>query len=152
MRLQNATGTLYFGTMSIIVTGKIRVWLLLLATATSLLSMRPVGFVLTLVEVELVANDHVGDEWAHVARVDGWELQELDKIELASADAYEIQCTSREVDPHHPDSGSRTVRMTEDEMLTAATDGGFSIDVTVTEGHGTFAGRQAMWRFHFALR
>ena len=130
----------------------VRVWLLLLVSATSLLSMRPVGYVLTLVEVEEIANDHVGDEWDHSVRVDGWELQELDRIELASADAYEIQCTSREVDPHHPDSGSRTVRMTEEEMLAAATDGGFSIDVTVTEGHGEFAGRQAQWRFHFALR
>ena len=138
--------------MSLPVHGTVKVWILLLATAFSALSMRPAGFVLTLLEVEQVTNDHVGDEWIHSVKVDGWELRELDKIEMASADAYEIQCLSREVDPHHPDSGSRTVRMTEEEMLSAATDGGFSIDVTVTERHGKFAGRQALWRFHFALR
>ena len=112
----------------------------------------PASFVLTLVEVEQLANDHVGDEWSHTARVDGWEIGVGDRIDLASADAYRIECNSREDDPHFPDHGVRSLRMSEREMTAAAAEGGFTVDVTVKEGHGEYAGRTAVWRFHFALR
>lgn len=113
---------------------------------------RPVALVLTLIEIEQLSNDHVGDEWTHIVQVDGWELKENDSIDLASAEAYDIACTSREEDPFYPDSGSRTRRITEREMMDAATEGGFTIDVTVREEHGEYAGNTAVWRFHFALR
>ncbi len=129
-----------------------RLFLLACIVGLSVLSARPASFVLTLVEIEELANDHVGDKWSHVARVDGWELDVHNSIDLASAEAYHIECTSRESDPFYPDSGSRTLRMTEADMIAAADSGGFTIDVIVREGHGEYAGNQAVWRYHFALR
>ncbi|PPK88699.1 hypothetical protein CLV84_1669 [Neolewinella xylanilytica] len=128
--------------------GFLVVWLSGLLT----LSMRPASFVLTLVEVEELVNDQVGEEWTHSVAVDGWQLDIYDSIDLASAEAYEIQCTSQEADPYYPDFGSRTLRMTEAEMVAAAATGGFTVEVTVQERHGEHAGKEAVWRYHFALR
>ena len=80
---------------------------------------RPASFVLTLVEVEQLSNDHVGDDWSHVARVDEWEMAIHDSIDLASAEAYRVECSSHENDPHFPDHGVRSVRMSERDMSAA---------------------------------
>ncbi|MGB3799913.1 MAG: hypothetical protein WA952_08845 [Lewinella sp.] len=138
--------------MSIMSHAMSRRLLLAWVVGLSVLSARPASFVLTLVEIEQLSNDHVGDNWSHSARVDGWEVKVHESIDLASAEAYDIGCTSRESDPFYPDTGSRTLRMTEADMIAAANTGGFVVDVTVREGHGEYAGKQAVWRYHFALR
>ena len=152
MRLTVEESVNYFAAMSLILHSAGSRLLFVLLTGLLLSSSRPASFVLTLVEIEQLSNEYVGDDWSHTVQVDGWELQENDQIDLASAEAYTITCTSREDDPYYPDSGSRTLEMSEAEMVTASGEGGFSVDVTVREGHGEYAGNQAVWRFHFALR
>ena len=152
MRLPPSPARPSFAAMSVFRPVILRLLLPLLALVLLGSAARPASFVLTLVEVEQLINDHVGDEWSHTARVDGWEMDVGDRIDLASADAYRIECNSREYDPHFPDHGVRSLRITEREMTAAAADGGFTVDVTVREGHGEFAGNTAVWRFHFSLR
>ena len=130
----------------------LRAWTVFLPLVFLSLAAPPASFILTLVEVELIVNDHVGDEWTHVVRVDGLEMRVDDSMNLASADAYRIECNSREEDPHYPDSGKRSLRMSERDVLLAAEKGGFTVDVTVREEHGEYAGSEAVWRYHFTLR
>ena len=152
MRLPPGRGFPSFAAMSAFRARLLRPLLPLLTLCFLGAAARPASFVLTLVEVEQLANDHVGDEWVHTARVDGWQMEVGDRIDLASAEAYRIECNSRETDPHFPDHGVRSLRMSERDMTAAAAEGGFTVDVTVREGHGEFAGNTAMWRFHFSLR
>ena len=85
-------------------------------------------------------GDYIGDEWYHVAQINGEYAKET-KYTLTVGDTLDFYCESTE-DDNIPDVGSNTYSytVTEDDLIN-----GFSVDVWVyiTENRGKNAGKQA---------
>lgn len=93
-------------------------------------------------------GDYIGDEWYHVAQINGEYAQET-KYTITVGDTIEFYCESTE-DDNIPDVGSNTYEytVTEDDLIN-----GFSVDVYVyvTENRGRNAGKQACFITTFSF-
>lgn len=104
----------------------------------------------TLVSIELVENDHVGNEWYTAAYVNGEEIEEGSTVSLSlkSSESIKLKAYAEEQDKV-PDSGSSNASI-KVSSVTKAIDKSLKVDVT--ENRGRYSGNTAEWKFTFKVQ
>lgn len=106
---------------------------------------------LTYTGAKLVHNEHVGNEWARGVWL-GDDFMEADQpYRLRSGFTYTLSVAAEEAKEKYPDRGDNEVSFTVAGLLPSVKDGGFYLEVTVTESNGRYAGGEALWRFYFLV-
>ncbi|GMK48890.1 hypothetical protein PghCCS26_60200 [Paenibacillus glycanilyticus] len=125
-------------------------------TAVFALLMQPVSasdkttkFKVTLVGVELVENNHVGNEWLTKAYVNGKEVQKNKSITLSlkSTDSIKLKAYAEEQDKI-PDSNSANDTVKASSITKTVNK---ALKVVVTENRGRFSGNTAEWKFTYKI-
>jgi hypothetical protein len=104
----------------------------------------------TLVSVELVENDHVGNEWYTAASVNGKEIEEGSTVSLSlkSTESLKLKAYAEEQDKV-PDSGSANASI---KVSSVTKDIHKALKVKVTENRGRYSGNTAEWKFTFKVQ
>lgn len=104
----------------------------------------------TLVSVELVENDHVGNEWYTAASVNGKEIEEGSTVSLSlkSTESLKLKAYAEEQDKV-PDSGSANASI---KVSAVTKDIHKALKVKVTENRGRYSGNTAEWKFTFKVQ
>lgn len=98
------------------------------------------GIQITLVDAQLIYNQHVGNEWAVWIEVDERIAYPGETIELSRRKAI-LTANAHEGNEKYDDLGQTSVEISQ------ASPGYKEISVLVRENHGRFAGGQAKWTF-----
>lgn len=100
--------------------------------------------------VEMVYNDHVGNEWSYYVTLNGTELKEGKTQGFRGDISQEIvlKCVLQETEETYNDSASKVIRLTFGELLSYK-GSGFFVPVTITESNGRYAGNSAKMKFLF---
>ncbi|MNO32536.1 hypothetical protein D3C76_225280 [compost metagenome] len=131
--------------------------ILLVLSLFSVLFLQPVSAAtktikikVTLVSVELVENDHVGNEWYTSASVNGKEIEEGSTItlDLKKTDSVKLKAYAEEQDKV-PDVGSSNSSIKVSSVTKTINK---SLKVTVTENRGRYSGNSAEWEFKFKIQ
>ncbi|KAA9004002.1 hypothetical protein F4V43_11375 [Paenibacillus spiritus] len=103
----------------------------------------------TFVRAELTENNHVGNEWAYAAYVNGQELEEGSSVTLSagSSGSIKLKAVAEEQDKI-PESGTASLTLQTAGLKSAKTS---SLNVTVTENRGRYSGHTATWKFVFRI-
>ena len=110
------------------------------------------SYLLTFTEAELIRNEHVGNEWARGVWLGEEAMERNQPVRLAAGKRYELSIAAAETNEKYNDRGDESVELTPALLARALPNGGFYLDVTVTERNGRYAGGKAVWRFYFDLR
>ncbi|MEG6591134.1 MULTISPECIES: hypothetical protein [Paenibacillus] len=104
----------------------------------------------TLVRVELVENNHVGNEWYTTASVNGKEIEEGSSVtlKLKSSESLKLKAYAEEQDKI-PESGSANATV---KVSSVTKDITKSLKVKVTENRGRYSGNTAEWKFTFKVQ
>ncbi len=104
----------------------------------------------TLVSVELVENNHVGNEWYTTASVNGKEIEEGSSVtlKLKSSESLKLKAYAEEQDKI-PESGSANATV---KVSSVTKDITKSLKVKVTENRGRYSGNTAEWKFTFKVQ
>jgi hypothetical protein len=70
---------------------------------------------------------------------------------LRSGFTYTLSVAAEEAKEKYPDRGDNEVSFTVADLLPSVKDGGFYLEVTVTESNGRYAGGEALWQFYFLV-
>jgi hypothetical protein len=125
--------------------------------AVSMLLIQPVSaadkttkFKVTLVSVELVENNHVGNEWETAAYVNGKEVQKGKSITLSlkATDSIKLKAYAEEQDKI-PESNSANVAV-KVSSITKTTNK--TLKVVVTENRGRYSENTAEWKFTYKIQ
>ncbi|GLX70331.1 hypothetical protein [Paenibacillus glycanilyticus] len=131
--------------------------LALAVMAVSTLFMQPVAAAdkttklkVTLVSVELVENNHVGNEWETTAYVNGKEVQEGKSVtlNLKASDSIKLKAYAEEQDKI-PESGSANVAVKVSSITKSVNK---ALQVVVTENRGRYSGNTAEWKFTYKIQ
>lgn len=131
--------------------------ILLVLSLFSVLFLQPVSAAtktikikVTLVSVELVENDHVGNEWYTSASVNGKEIEEGSTItlDLKKTDSVKLKAYAEEQDKV-PDVGSSNSSIKVSSVTKTINK---SLKVTVTENRGRYSGNSVEWEFKFKIQ
>ncbi|MBW7474698.1 hypothetical protein K0T92_08065 [Paenibacillus oenotherae] len=101
----------------------------------------------TLVSVELVENNHVGNDWATAAAVNGKAMEEggSQTFSIKSTGSFKLKASAEEQDKI-PDTGSA------EKSIKASSISGtkeYVLNVEVVENRGRYSGNTAHWKFTF---
>lgn len=116
------------------------------------LSLYGQTYQLEFTEAELIKNNHVGNEWARGVWLGEERMERSTTYRLSEGASYELSVAAQELQEKHNDRGDESVVLTPTLLAEAVLNGGFYIDVTVTERNGRYAGNKAVWRFYFSLK
>lgn len=131
-----------------------------LVVAISLLSMllvhpvsaetKTVKLKVTLVSMELVENNHVGNEWYTTAYVNGKEIKTGSTVTLTlkTTDSIKLKAYAEEQDKI-PESGTATQSVKASNVTKTINK---SLKVTVEENRGRYSGNTADWKFTFKIQ
>jgi len=102
--------------------------------------------------IDLVENNHVGNEWVFGCKVNKKALQEGDSIVIntTSTGKITIVSTAEEIDSV-PDTGSKTLTVSVGK-LKAGKNNTYTSLVTVTENRGRYSGNKAVWKFTYGIK
>lgn len=102
--------------------------------------------------IDLVENNHVGNEWVFECKVNKKDLQEGDSliINTTSTGKITIVSTAEEIDSV-PDIGSKTLTVSVGK-LKANKSNTYTSLVTVTENRGRYSGKKAVWKFTYSIK
>ncbi|CAH1207647.1 hypothetical protein PAECIP111893_02745 [Paenibacillus plantiphilus] len=103
----------------------------------------------TLVSVELVENNHVGNEWATEATVNGKILEDGDseKFTLKAGGTLKLKAVAEEQDKI-PDVGKSEKSIKASSISGAKK---YELKVKVVENRGRYSGKTAHWKFTFKV-
>lgn len=124
------------------------VLLIVVAGATPALAASASGWNVKLVSVQLVKNEHVGNEWYYTASVNGKEVEEGSSVTLKNVSSINLYAYAEEQDKI-PDEG-KAQKSIKVSTLTKKTQL-VEMKVTVTENRGRYSGNQALWKFTFQI-
>lgn len=102
---------------------------------------------ITLVDAELISNDHVGNEWFYYATIGGKEVSIGDSIEVNTNKQVTLFAESTE-DDKIPDVGSKSLKITPKKYIGK----NVTIKVTVTENRGRYSGNSAVIEYTFSVQ
>lgn len=104
----------------------------------------------TLTSIELVENDHVGNDWYNIASVNGKEIEEGSTVTLSlkATDSIKIEAYAEEQDKI-PDTGSSSVSIKVSNVKKSMNK---TLKVSVTENRGRYSGNTAEWEFEFKIQ
>lgn len=116
------------------------------ATAAS----KTVKVTVKLDRIELVSNDHVGNDWYTTASINGKEIQEGSSITLnvKSSDSLNLKAYAEEQDKV-PDIGTKSASVKVSSISKTLTK---SLVVKVVENRGRYSGHSAEWKFVFSIQ
>ncbi|AWB44239.1 hypothetical protein DCC85_08430 [Paenibacillus sp. CAA11] len=106
-------------------------------------------YTVKLVSAELTSNDHVGNEWAWSASVDGKSLDVGDSITLKNAKNSIILKSYAVEQDKIPDEGSAEKSISLKSLSSNKTT--VKLTVTVTENRGRYSGNKAVWVFTYQI-
>ncbi len=101
---------------------------------------------ITLVNAEMISNDHVGNEWSYIAKIGKQEVEIGDSLSVSKDKKLTLYGKAVEADKY-PDSGSKSVTITPSKYAGKEV----KIKVTVTENRGRYSGNKAVWEFTFKV-
>jgi hypothetical protein len=103
----------------------------------------------TLVSIELVENNHVGNEWYATAYVNGKEIDEGSTVtlNLKSSESIKLKAYAEEQDKI-PDVGTSNSSV-KVSLVTKTINK--TLNVTVVENRGRYSGNSAKWKFTFKV-
>ncbi|WP_232015889.1 hypothetical protein [Paenibacillus baekrokdamisoli] len=103
----------------------------------------------TLSNVELIENNHVGNEWLTEGSVNGKEIDEGSTVvlNLKASDTIALKAYAEEQDKI-PDIGTSTTSIKVSKVTKKTTK---SIKVKVVENRGRYSGESATWKFDFVI-
>ncbi|WP_366345853.1 hypothetical protein [Paenibacillus amylolyticus] len=116
---------------------------------TSYAAAKTVKVTVTLVSVELVENNSVGNEWAIGASVNGKDLEEGSSVtlNLKSTGTLKLEAIAEEQDKI-PDYGSKSTNV---KLSSFSKSTNKTLSVVVTENRGRYSGNTANWAFKFKI-
>lgn len=109
------------------------------------------SYTLTFTHAKLIQNQRVGNEWARGVWLGEDPMPRGQRFRLQAGAEYELSIAAAETNEKYNDRGDESVILTPAILANTVTDGGFYLDVTVTERNGRYAGGKAVWRFYFSL-
>ena len=122
----------------------------LLVQPAAAATAKTVKIKVTLVSVELVKNNHVGNEWYTAAHVNGKEIKEGSTVtlNLKASESIKLKAYAEEQDKI-PDVGTAntSVKVSSVSKTTNKT-----LKVKVTENRGRYSGNTAEWKFTFKIQ
>ncbi|GIO13834.1 hypothetical protein J19TS2_33890 [Cohnella xylanilytica] len=103
----------------------------------------------TLVSVELVDNDHVGNEWYTTASVNGKTIEEGSTLTLTvkPTDTLKLKAYAEEQDKI-PDKGTTNATLKVSNVKKSVNK---ELNVKVVENRGRYSGNEADWKFTFKI-
>ncbi len=103
----------------------------------------------TLVSVELVDNDHVGNEWYTTATVNGKTIEEGSTLTLTvkPTDTLKLKAYAEEQDKI-PDKGTTNATLKVSNVKKSVSK---ELNVKVVENRGRYSGNEADWKFTFKI-
>lgn len=103
----------------------------------------------TLVSVELVDNDHVGNEWYTTASVNGKTIEEGSTLTLTvkPTDTLKLKAYAEEQDKI-PDKGTTNATLKVSNVKKSVSK---ELNVKVVENRGRYSGNEADWKFTFKI-
>lgn len=104
---------------------------------------------ITLVSVELVDNDHVGNEWYTTASVNGKTIEEGSTLTLTvkPTDTLKLKAYAEEQDKI-PDKGTTNATLKVSNVKKSVSK---ELNVKVVENRGRYSGNEADWKFTFKI-
>jgi hypothetical protein len=106
---------------------------------------------LTHTGAKLIYNEHVGNEWARGVWL-GDDFMSLNQpYRIKGGSTYTLSIAAEEANEKYPDRGDEEITFTLSDLLPTVENGGFYLEVTVTESNGRYAGGRALWRFYFLV-
>lgn len=104
----------------------------------------------TLVSVQLVENNHVGNEWLTAAYINGKQVQQGSSVTLTlkSTDKITLKAYAEEQDKI-PEDGTATVSIKASSVTQTISK---SLTVEVIENRGRYSGNSAEWKFTFKIQ
>lgn len=104
----------------------------------------------TLVSVELVENNHVGNDWYTTAYVNDKEIEEGSSLSLSlkSSESIKLKAYAEEQDKV-PDSNTSSSSIKASSITKTINK---SVKVTVKENRGRYSGNTAEWKFTFKIQ
>ncbi|QTH45742.1 hypothetical protein J4772_15755 [Cohnella sp. LGH] len=104
----------------------------------------------TLVSVELVENNHVGNEWYTAGYVNGKEIKEGSTVtlNLKSSESVKLKAYAEEQDKI-PDVGTANLSIKASSISKTMNK---SLTVKVKENRGRYSGNTAEWKFTFKIQ
>ncbi|CAM3178961.1 hypothetical protein PALU110988_06860 [Paenibacillus lupini] len=107
-------------------------------------------FKVTLVSIELVENNHVGNEWLTTAYINDKEVKEGGSVtlNLKSTDSVKLKAYAEEQDKI-PDSNSSNTAIKASNITKTINK---NLKVVVTENRGRYSGNTAEWKFTFKIQ
>ena len=104
----------------------------------------------TLVSVELIENNHVGNEWYTAAYVNGKEIEEGSTVtlNLKSTESVKLKAYAEEQDKI-PDVGTANLSIKASSVSKTMNK---SLKVKVKENRGRYSGNTAEWKFTFKIQ
>jgi hypothetical protein len=104
----------------------------------------------TLVSVELIENNHVGNEWYATAYVNGKEIEEGTSVtlNLKSSESVKLKASAEEQDKI-PDVGTSNSSIKVSSVTKTINK---SLKVNVVENRGRYSGNSAEWKFTFKIQ
>ncbi|MEO3947885.1 hypothetical protein [Gorillibacterium sp. CAU 1737] len=104
----------------------------------------------TLDRVELVENNHVGNEWYTTAYVNGEEIGEGDTVTvtLKPTESVKLEAYAEEQDKI-PDVGTSSASLKASSITKKKEK---ALTVKVVENRGRYSGNSAKWKFTFTIK
>ncbi|MBC6995908.1 hypothetical protein QWY85_17165 [Neolewinella lacunae] len=106
---------------------------------------------LTYTGAKLIRNEHVGNEWARGVWLGDDSMLRDQPYRITSGSSYTLSVAAEEANEKYPDRGDEEISFTLSDLLPAVENGGFYLEVMVTESNGRYAGGRALWRFYFLV-
>ncbi|QHT59703.1 hypothetical protein GXP70_06890 [Paenibacillus lycopersici] len=105
---------------------------------------------ITFASADLVANNHVGNEWWTGGYVNGKEIAEGSSVTLTvkPTDVIKLKAEAQEQDKY-PDNGQANASV-KASSITKTTDK--TLTVNVVENRGRYSGNTAKWSFTFKIQ
>ncbi|MNS35564.1 hypothetical protein D3C72_677240 [compost metagenome] len=105
---------------------------------------------ITLVSVELIENNHVGNEWYTESFINGKPIEEGESVtlNLKSTGSFTLKAAAEEQDSI-PDDGSSSSTVKVSSISKSITK---SLSVVVEENRGRYSGNTAEWKFVYQIQ
>jgi len=105
----------------------------------------------TLTNVKMISNEHVGNEWYTEAKAGGKRLSEGQSVTVQTGSNGKVSLYAYvEEQDKIPDQGSATKSVKVSSISTRGTS--VTMQVTITENRGRYSGNEAVWEFTYKLK
>lgn len=123
----------------------------LLFTATTPATAASSSYKVTLTKVQMISNEHVGNEWYTEAQVNGKAVDEGQSVTVkaGSNGTVELYAYAEEQDKI-PDVGKKTKNVSVSSISSSGST--VKLRVSVIENRGRYSGKEAIWEFTYVLK